>query len=178
MADKTEWDSQMDMNDKEDLIELTDIIQTDSESDHPVLDLSLLEETISEEVPELLNPEMELDDIKFDDADEDSIEDPFSEEDPFPDIVFDEQDPDPVEEKDTVPVEEPEPELPDDKLISDAGPVISSDQIEAALERVIEKKFAQKIESILFEVMERVIEKEIMEIKETLQKDLDNIGKF
>ena len=50
-------------------------------------------------------------------------------------------------------------------------------QIEAAFERVIEKKFADKIETILFAVMEKVIEKEITEIKENLQKDLDDIGK-
>ena len=44
------------------------------------------------------------------------------------------------------------------------------------MERVVEKKFADKIETILFEVMEKVIEKEIKEIKESLQKDLDQIG--
>ncbi len=54
---------------------------------------------------------------------------------------------------------------------------IEPEQIEAALERVIEKKFADKIETILFAVMEKVIEKEITEIKESLQKDLDDIGK-
>ena len=55
-------------------------------------------------------------------------------------------------------------------------PDISSDMVEAALERVIEKKFSGKIETILFEVMEKMIEKEIKEIKESLQKDLDQIS--
>ena len=50
---------------------------------------------------------------------------------------------------------------------------IDQEQIEAILERIIEKKFADKIESILFEVMESVIEKKIVEIKESLQKDLE-----
>jgi len=54
---------------------------------------------------------------------------------------------------------------------------VEPEQIEAALERVIEKKFADKIETILFAVMEKVIDKEITEIKESLQKDLDDIGK-
>ena len=53
---------------------------------------------------------------------------------------------------------------------------IDQGQIAAALERVIEKKFSGKIETILFEVMEKVIEKEITEIKESLQRDLDQIG--
>jgi len=53
---------------------------------------------------------------------------------------------------------------------------ISQEQLDAALERVIEKKFAGKIEKILFEVMERVIEKEVVDLKARLQKDLDEIG--
>ncbi len=53
---------------------------------------------------------------------------------------------------------------------------VSQEQVAAALERVIEKKFADKIETILFEAMEKVIEKEIAGIKESLQKNLDQIG--
>ncbi len=56
------------------------------------------------------------------------------------------------------------------------GLAVSRQQLEAALERIIEKKFSQKIEAILFDVMERVISKEITEIRENLQKDLDQIG--
>ena len=61
-------------------------------------------------------------------------------------------------------------------ILSDRDLSVTQEQMEAALERVIEKKFADKIETILFEVMEKVIEKEIAEIKESLQKDLDHIG--
>jgi hypothetical protein len=53
---------------------------------------------------------------------------------------------------------------------------VTQEQVEAALERVIEKKFADKIEAILFEKMEKVIEREIADIKNRLQKDLDQIG--
>ena len=68
------------------------------------------------------------------------------------------------------------------KLEPEAQKIVSDDinidqaQVEAILERIIEKKFADKIESILFEVMENVIEKQIIEIKESLQKDLEQIG--
>ncbi len=53
---------------------------------------------------------------------------------------------------------------------------VSQQQVEAALERIIEKKFSEKIDVILFDVMERVISREIREIRENLQKDLDQIG--
>lgn len=56
------------------------------------------------------------------------------------------------------------------------GTAFTQEQVDAALERVIEKKFAGKIEKILFEVMEKVIEKEIADIRERLQKDLDKLG--
>lgn len=52
---------------------------------------------------------------------------------------------------------------------------ISQEQLDAAIERVVEKKFAQRIEKILFEVTETVIKREIAEIKAGLQKDLDDI---
>ncbi len=67
-----------------------------------------------------------------------------------------------------------EPEEANDESFQDMD--VSQEQVEAVLERVIEKKFADKIDSILFEVMERIIKKEIIEIKESLQKDLDQIG--
>ena len=53
---------------------------------------------------------------------------------------------------------------------------MSQEMLEAALERVIEKKFSETIEKILFEVSERVIQKEIADIKASLQSDLDKIG--
>ncbi len=68
---------------------------------------------------------------------------------------------------------------PDDpevhKVLPDEA-VVSQQQVEAALERIIEKKFSEKIDVILFDVMERVISREIREIRENLQKDLDQIS--
>lgn len=54
---------------------------------------------------------------------------------------------------------------------------VRGEEIEAALERLIEKKFSQTIETILFEVTEKVIQREIADIKASLQKDLDDIGR-
>jgi citrate lyase gamma subunit len=64
----------------------------------------------------------------------------------------------------------------DDKMESVQAIELSEEQVQAALERLIEKKFGDRVESILFEVLERVIEREIAGIKESLQKDLDHIG--
>ena len=52
---------------------------------------------------------------------------------------------------------------------------VSEEEVMAALEAVIEKKFSQKIEAMLTDVMEKVISKEVAEIRENLQKDLDQI---
>ncbi|MCG8568462.1 MAG: hypothetical protein MI747_25610 [Desulfobacterales bacterium] len=54
---------------------------------------------------------------------------------------------------------------------------ISEEQVMAALERYIEKRFSDQIETALLEIMEKVISKEITEIRENLQRDLDQIGK-
>jgi beta-glucosidase-like glycosyl hydrolase len=73
----------------------------------------------------------------------------------------------------------PTDETQDNDLVVDSSLVessISQEKLDEALERVIEKKFAGKIEKILFEVMEKVIEKEIVDLKARLQKDLDEIG--
>jgi len=62
-----------------------------------------------------------------------------------------------------------------DEISSPDGISVSDEKIETALERVIEKKFAERIEPLLFETMERVILQEIQKIKTTLLKDMDRI---
>lgn len=52
---------------------------------------------------------------------------------------------------------------------------ITQERVDAALERVIEKKFAKKIERNLLEVMEKVLEREIVDIRERLKSNLDEI---
>jgi len=68
-------------------------------------------------------------------------------------------------------------------LNSDSGAFIPSlesaitqEQVDAALERVVEKKFAKIIEKSLLEVMEKVLEREIVDIRKRLQTDLDEIA--
>ncbi|MEE4364592.1 MAG: hypothetical protein V2J08_11700 [Desulfotignum sp.] len=71
---------------------------------------------------------------------------------------------------------DPAPDGPEVHTVHPDEAAVSQQQVEAALERIIEKKFSEKIDIILFDVMERVISREIREIRENLQKDLDQIG--
>jgi len=73
--------------------------------------------------------------------------------------------------------EVPGEDTPGEEVLQ-AVAAISPQQVEAALERVIEKQFADKIEPLLFDTMERVILSEIKKIKKTLLKDMDQIGPF
>jgi hypothetical protein len=54
---------------------------------------------------------------------------------------------------------------------------IPPEEIKIAIEKIIQEKFSENIESVFFEVMEKVMEKEIAAVKKNMQKDLDNIMK-
>ncbi len=53
------------------------------------------------------------------------------------------------------------------------GPgVPDDDAIEAALLRIVEKKYARRLDTLFVEAVERVVEREIAAIKQSLLKDL------
>nr|NJM01850.1 hypothetical protein [Desulfobacula sp.] len=132
----------------EEIIELTDIVM-----DEPDFGL---DDTIIELTDIAENPGMDLNlDIVKVDADE-GIED-------FDLGLESEEKPEPA----------PKDPGPDPESALSFAPTL--EQVEAALEKVIEKQFADKIETILFQVIEKVIEREITGIRESLQKDLDQI---
>lgn len=162
---------------KEDVIDLVDIAYGEKTS--PVQDdiIELTDIVEKEIAPSTQEDIIELTDIIGDDTanlDLDSVkaESFKSEENLEP-------------EEDTSFIEKAEPKMEDPineeqlELDVDAAPDmpfnVTQEQLEAALERVIEKKFADKIEALLFESMEKVIKKEIVEIKDRLQKDLDQM---
>ena len=128
------------------------------------------------------DPIIELTDVVEDVEDmEDILSDDTFSEDEIPDGSFDDN---AIELTDMEEVSDIEMDIEDiesDDPVQDDLPEempVSQEQIEAALERVIEKKFAQKIEPLLFDTMERVILQEIQKIKTALLKDMDRIGPF
>lgn len=153
---------------EDDIIELTDIVsdETGDPETEEVIELTdIIEPESDEGDPADIEPAAAAEDTE--------IEGPLEME---ADLVFDAPDlqDDPPEPETEGGGEPGEPTEMDTDMPAVAG--VSPEQVEAALERVIEKKFSDKIESILFEVMENVIEKELKSIKESLQKDLDQIG--
>ncbi|MBU1195235.1 MAG: hypothetical protein KKE62_15960 [Proteobacteria bacterium] len=166
------------------VIELTDIVEDDLgevfgesviELDDPVIELTdiVKEDTASE--PDLALDDVEGDSLDF--GDDFSMEDEFAEESVTESDVIGLPDDEPEEM-----LEEMLEEDPADPASVVSAPVVNApapemnfgaEDIEAALERVIEKKFAGRMETLLFEVMEKVIEKEILQIKSRLLKDLD-----
>ncbi|MCF8045469.1 MAG: hypothetical protein K9J83_06375 [Desulfarculaceae bacterium] len=96
------------------------------------------------------------------------------------DVIADDSDEEVLELTDRVDEDLNEKEKGLDVTQEQAGPgpesEIGEDRIEAALERLIEKKIGHRIEAVLYEVMERVMAREVEEIKSRLSKDLDEIS--
>jgi NADH dehydrogenase/NADH:ubiquinone oxidoreductase subunit G len=179
MNDITDWDDDIiDQDDTdEEFIELTEIVEdiSDSEADESFIELTDIVEDDGDDLN--LDIVQEEQDDFIEELDLQIEEEPVVESVESIEAVEEELE----EEIDDISIDlEDDPNLYDEEILADEVSSvelsISADQLEAALERVIEKKFADKIESILFEVMEKVIEKEINEIRESLQKDLDQIG--
>jgi hypothetical protein len=168
MSDLTDWDD--DILDKEGtdegIIELTSIVEDDLENE--VDDETIIELTdIAEEDAPGLGLDITTDDyLELEDQVE--IEDQIKVE----DQVEVEKEFDGLE----LETESLGEDVSNEIEVAAIQNLITQEQVEAALERVIENKFADKIEAILFEKMEKVIEREIADIKESLQKDLDQIG--
>ncbi len=159
------------------IIELTDVVEDGEEVENTLSDDILSEDEISDDNPieltdleDFSDIEMDLEEIEM----EDSARDVGSGEE------------EPVFEKTVAPEETSSSEempAPEETPVSEERSVpeelsVSEEQIEAALERVIEKKFADQIEPLLFDTMERVIQQEIQKIKTALLKDMDRIGPF
>jgi hypothetical protein len=63
-------------------------------------------------------------------------------------------------------------ELADAVETGNTAAVPTDEAIEAALSRIIEKKYAQRLDALFVETVERVVEREIAAIKQSLLKDL------
>jgi len=161
MVDKTDWYDDFIREEERDekIVELTDNVGGSK-------DLSTQEDIIElTDIVEDDNAVLDMDSIKkdgFETGENLELEDDIS----FKEGLELEMD-DPADE---IPVEPYVAAAPDLELS------VTQEQLEAALDRVIEKKFADKIDILLIDGMEKAIKKEIAEIKERLQKDLDLMG--
>jgi hypothetical protein len=50
-------------------------------------------------------------------------------------------------------------------------PTVSTEQIDQAIERIINEKLAGRIEHIIYEIIEKTVKKEIDKLKESLLND-------
>lgn len=156
------------------IIELTDVVEDGDEAEGLLPDDILSEDEISEDSPVELT---DMDDFSGFEMDAESDVEEIGMDDPARDEASgDRPVPDNEDAAEQTPVFQETPVTDETSEIGEMS--VSEAQIEAALERIIEKKFAEKIEPLLFDTMERVILQEIQKIKTALLKDMDRIGPF
>ena len=173
MAD---WDNKEQVDATEDEpIELTDIISTDPDSyeeEEPVELMDIIEKDDNDSNPDIMDI-IQVDSEKNENENEDEDEEE-------PEAFFDYKDK--YLKMDSSSEEYKDEEYKTDfaDVSPDIGsglrPEVKPDQLEAALERVIEKQYADKIESLLLQAVEKVMAKEIAELKESIQKDFEKMG--
>jgi hypothetical protein len=174
MVDNTEQD--------DGIIELTQVVEeeTSDATDQDVIELTDIDTQIEGTKQDYLDLDF---DTSPEDADSDGL---FDDGDLAFDIDLDETIATVSEQENDI-SEPAEPILPvtdssdSGEPVSEAPvtaiePAVTQEQLDAALERVIEKKFAKIIEKSLLEVMEKVLEREIVDIRKRLQNDLDEIA--
>lgn len=180
------------------IIELTDVVEDGQDSEEILSDDILSDDEIPEDSAIELTDIDDFNDVEMDP--EPDVEEIGMEDTPLEGVSLDESSGDELTEDDLTEDDLTGDELTEDESTgdlpfsgeavaadqtSDSGdtPIpeqfsVSDEQIEAALERVIEKKFAEKIDPLLFDTMERVILQEIKKLKTALLKDMDQIGPF
>lgn len=160
---------------EEDIVELTDIVeQPDKES---VLELEDAVPAVGggEEIVELddivMAPEAGLElnappDIGVDISDDALIDEPVMDEAPglVPEMETDETD---LTDFSVAPAVETD--------IDNHQIKVSSTEIEAALERIIENKFADQFDEMLTSAMQKVVQEQINQVKERLKQALDQM---
>ena len=178
------------LSDDEDIIELTDIISdTENIDDIKLTDsmdkkVGASEEEIFELDDDILDDAITLDDdlnqdIKIDDyLDNDfgDSTDSDSEPDVSKDLLLEPQKEEEDELKQLIAdvVEESQQETAYEEMPATDAPELiplSFEQVDEALERVIQKMYADRIDSMLTEIIKKTVTKEIEELKALLLKD-------
>ena len=190
-VDMTENNDTNQFNDDKDIIELTDIISdteniddiklTDSmdkkvgasEEEIFELDDDILDDAIT--LDNDLNQNIEIDDYLDNDFGDSTDSD--SEPDVSKDLLLEpqkEEEDDELKQLIADVVEESQQETAYEEMPATDTPELiplSSEQVDEALERVIQKMYADRIDSMLTEIIKKTVTKEIEELKALLLKD-------
>ena len=127
-------DQELVIPEDEEIIELTDTIESPAESEEETIELTDMIEDSAESEDEIV----ELTDI--------------------------------AETPDLEPVE-PIEKIDEKDDIIEASPTVTSEQVDAAIERVVRDMLSEKIESILVQVIEKEVSKEIARLKGLLMDE-------
>ncbi len=146
----------------EDTIDIVDPVTESVDDPEEVIDLAEID--LDDEIPLSLDPDV--------------TEEPAADSAGQIDLEPDEEQPDTVpEETETAVREEPQEAVP----VVDAAPgstvdvSFTDEQLEAALERTVEKLYAEKIERLMIETIEKTVTREIEKIKRSLTGSDDNM---
>jgi hypothetical protein len=154
MTENNQPDQEKKPDDDEPILELTEEITEASDDAGESID----------HAEDPLAATIELDEGFDDDLDVDPVEDDFVDSLGMEIGTEDEEDEDEAEPEETA--AEPADTVPAE------GIDISSEQLDAALERVIKNMFYDKIDSVLVEVIEKTVSKEIERLKKILTEEV------
>ena len=162
----------------EDFLELFDIGDEDSESEEDMKTLSASEEEVEEAEPSRFIDDPLVGNFEINN-DIPQADEKFSEMDPDLAVTaasftsaagnFDRPDP----QFSNVSNNEIEPGMPKKSSTPNAEnlPTVSTEQIDQAIERIINEKLAGRIEHIIYEIIEKTVKREIDKLKESLLND-------
>ena len=144
---------------KSNIIELTDMVSEDSSKEKPaIIELEKVVTPMEGPDKDAISPDVKIKKIG---SEPEKTAAPAIDIEKIKDIVKEEVD---AKLADSQEDEEPAIEV-----------AVEPEQIEEAIGKIVQEKFSNDIESVIFGIMEKVIEKEIDEVKKNFQKDLDDI---
>ncbi len=172
--------------DGKNIIELTDIVENGSDikfdKDNKIIELTNLvndDDSFDDSTdPDLFSPDSDINEPDFDEELDFSEDYDFTEVSDIgkSDLINTYPDVTKVENDGADHANHQHLQVDTDISVTDVS--LTDRQFESALEKVIEKKFAEKIETLLFQIVEKVVENEIADIKGKLTKKITEIKKI
>jgi hypothetical protein len=150
----------------EEIVPLAELDNDDVETDDDIIEISEFDQHFPEDEEESLAHAGLLDPSDL--ADEDFLE------------LFDIEDEGPMEDEIGIENNAPQPVEKFSELDTDSdlaasnasdSPVVSPEQIDQTIERIINEKLADRIEHIIYEIIEKAVKREIDRLKESLLDD-------